>query len=77
MTDIIVKKLECQSCGSQYNITYDPDEVHLDYPTEHPLICPFCGEEVVDEDDPSFGLDMTDQAEFGKGVDHMDGDDEY
>ena len=31
----------------------------------------------MDEDDPSFGLDMTDQAEFGKGVDHMDGDDEY
>ena len=76
MTDDITKALECQSCGSQYRITYDPDEVQLDYPTVYPTLCPFCGSEVTDEDDPSFGLDMTDQAEFGKGVDHMDYDDE-
>ena len=72
--DISSRQYDCQLCGSQYKVSWDPDEVDLTYAMA-PEFCPFCGEkdEQVDED---LGINFQDKASFGKGVDMMDDEDD-
>ena len=72
--DISSRDYDCHSCGSQYKVNWDPEEVDLIY-SAAPEFCPFCGDkdESVDED---LGIEFEDKISFGKGVDMMDQDDE-
>jgi DNA-directed RNA polymerase subunit RPC12/RpoP len=72
--EISSREYNCNLCGSQYKVNWEPDEVDLIY-TLAPEFCPFCGEkdEEVDED---LGIDFKDKVSFGKGVDMMDQDEE-
>lgn len=48
------KAVECHSCGAEYTIIYDPEDMESD-----PKICPFCGEasslDDAEEDDIDLG----------------------
>ena len=72
--EISSREYDCQLCGSQYKVGWDPEEVDLVY-TAAPEFCPFCGEkdEKVEED---LGIGFDDQISFGKGVDMMDDEDD-
>ena len=72
--DISSREYDCHLCGSQYKVSWDPDEVDLTYTTS-PEFCPFCGEK-DDEVDEDLGIDFDDQISFGKGVDMMDDEDD-
>jgi hypothetical protein len=39
------KTLECKNCAVECTITYDYDEVG-----EDPTLCPFCGEQYIEEE---------------------------
>jgi hypothetical protein len=79
----VKKEYECHSCGSMYYVIYDPDEVELKL-KPGPELCPFCGssveEAILDVDNVNEtgylgGMEATDNAGFGRGVDWMDDED--
>ena len=66
-----------------FNVLCNPDEVELKL-KPGPELCPFCGssveEAILDVDNVGEtgylgGMEATDNAEFGRGVDWMDDDD--
>jgi hypothetical protein len=73
-----VKEYDCLSCGSIYDIHWDPEEVDTAFSGVGPEFCPFCGEQIEVEELPEdlLNIDFVDRAEFGKGVDLVDGDGE-
>ena len=47
MQEPVKQDFECHSCGSMYQVVWDPDEVELN--KKHaPGLCPFCGADVVE-----------------------------
>ena len=75
---LIKKEYECLNCGSIYNIHWDPEEVDTIFSGVGPEFCPFCGEQIEAEELPEhlLDIDFVDHAEFGKGVDLVDGEEE-
>ena len=73
------KEYECHSCGSIYEIRWDPDDVELKLKPS-PDICPFCSSGVKAQELDTDGVNETgylggepvDYAGFGKGIDWMD-----
>lgn len=47
-------KQECEECGSTWELKHDN--------FEEPIYCPFCGDELVPDDDED--LDFWDEEEF-------------
>ena len=78
-TDTSAKKeYECPSCGSIYTVQWEPDEVDTAFSGVGPELCPFCGDDIEVDGLPEDLLDMdfADHAEFGKGIDLVDGDED-
>ena len=75
---LIKKEYECPSCGSFYNIHWDPNEVDTVFSGVGPGFCSFCGEEIEVDGLPEdlLNIDFVDHAEFGKGIDLVDGEEE-
>jgi len=48
---------ECSSCNGVFDVRHDMDEVY------RILFCPFCSEELLEEDDSSVLEDQSDEAE--------------
>ncbi len=81
MQEPVNQEYERHSCGSMYQVVWDPDEVELNLKPA-PELCPFCGAAVekaqLDIDHVNetgyLGGEAVDHAAFGKGVDWMDGE---
>lgn len=43
------KAVECESCGSEYTLVYDADDL-----LEEPTYCPFCGELSNNDDEVDY-----------------------
>ena len=58
-------ELECGGCDSKCTVSWTPEE---DSKWANPIMCPFCGEEVLIAEDPDDGDDDDDDdhdTEFG------------
>ena len=75
---LIKKEYECLSCGSIYDIHWDSEEVDTAFSGVGPEFCPFCGEQIEVGELPEhlLDIDFADHAEFGKGVNFVDGEEE-
>ena len=78
LESFVKKEYECPSCGSVYDVEYDPDVVDTSFVGTGPEFCPFCGEQIESEELPEdfLDIDFTDHAQFGRGVDLVDGEEE-
>lgn len=56
MTSKTAEELMCESCGAEYTVTYDSDNI-----TDEIIYCPFCGSELDSYTDGEQGeLDFDD-----------------
>ena len=52
------KAKECDNCGADYTVIYDPEEVDQD-----PIHCPFCGDVASSEDQDNNDLEIEEDWE--------------
>lgn len=63
--------MSCEVCGAVCEIEYHEDDTD----GHSPGYCPFCGHEIYEElATDEFGIEASEHAEFGGGVEWMDED---
>ena len=63
--------LSCEVCGAVCEVQYQEDDTD----GHSPGYCPFCGHEMYDElSTDDFGMEASERAEFGGGVEWIDED---